>query len=73
MHKRMIRGIEYGEKYQSGRIWPYVISAKIRKEIEEERAIKWTKEVFLNLENCKIYRRKKTKDSYELLFIQANN
>ena len=47
MHKRIVRGIEYGEKYHSGRIWPYVITAKIGINIEEEKAIEWTKEVFL--------------------------
>jgi len=71
MHKRTIRGIEYEEKYKSGRIWPYLISAKIGKNIEEERAIEWTKEVFHNLEKCSIYRKKQTKESYELIFLQV--
>ena len=71
MQKKTFRGIEYEEKYKSGRIWPYFISAKNVKNIEEERAIEWTKEVFHNLENCKIYRKKGAKESYELIFRQA--
>ena len=71
MHKRIVKGIEYGEKYHSGRIWPYVITAKIGINIEEEKAIEWTKEVFHNLEDCRIRRRKKTeKHIYELVFIE---
>ena len=71
MQKRTIRGIEYEERYKSGRIWPYFISAKIGKNIEEERAIEWTKEIFHNLENCRIYRKKGAKESCELIFLQA--
>ena len=71
MHKRIVRGIEYGETYHSGRIWPYVIIAKIGINIEEKKAIEWTKEVFRNLEDCKIRRREKTeKHIYELVFIE---
>ena len=71
MQKRTIRGIEYEERYKSGRNWPYFISAKIGKNIEEERAIEWTKEIFHNLENCRIYRKKGAKESCELIFLQA--
>lgn len=70
MHKRIIRGIEYEEKYRSGRIWPYFITAKIGINIEEE-AIQWTKEVFYNLEDCKIRRRTKSDGTIdELVFIE---
>tara|TARA_B000000475_G_C15680268_1_gene317838 strand:+ start:270 stop:488 length:219 start_codon:yes stop_codon:yes gene_type:complete len=71
MHKRIIKGIEYEEKYRSGRIWPYFITAKIGINIEEEEAIQWTKEVFCNLEDCKIRRRTKSDGTIdELVFIE---
>jgi hypothetical protein len=62
MQKRTFRGIKYEEKYKSGRIWPYFISAKIENNIEEEKAIEWIKEVFHNLESCSIYKKKKLKN-----------